>query len=80
MYQMSKNAAKGGHKAASHRASSSHSFQDHNPYVLKSMYAKTVTNENKMFAATRVPGSRDDYSVPSEMQGATRNQQVGPSV
>ena len=72
--------AKAGHKAASHRVSTDYSFKDNDPYTLKSMHATMVTKQNKGHAATRVPGSRDDFSVPSDMHGATRNQQTGPSV
>lgn len=64
---------------ASHRVADGYKFEDHNPYVLKSMYARTVTKQNKMHDATRVKGSRDDYTVPSEMHGATRNTQHGPT-
>lgn len=69
--------SKEGHHAASHRDSSVHGFEDHNPYVLKSMHAHMVASQNRKFAATRVKGSRDDYSVPSQMHGETRNVQHG---
>ena len=68
---------KDGYKPASHRVSDKHTFKEHDPYALSSMYGKMVTSQNKKHEATRSPGSRDDFSVPSQMHGDTRNVQHG---
>lgn len=71
--------SKAGHKESHHRVMRDHSFQDNDPYVLPSMYAKRVKSENdKWDKEGRSPGSRDDSAVPSHMHGDTRNVQAGP--
>ena len=49
-------------------------LNSNDPFVLDSLYARTVTEQNKM-VNQEMPWSRSESAVPSSMVGATQNVQ-----